>query len=1049
MRDYINTSIKKIRQAIYNNKLVIFVGAGVSANSKCPSWGELIDRFSDELGIPQSERKKESTEYFLKIPQYYYIERGQKQYFDIINNVFCNPNNIPVPNAINKRIFELNPSIVVTTNFDELLEKTIESDARYYTVIKQDEDLPYSLNDNLIIKMHGDVKLKNIVLKEEDYLNYSNNFPLIENYLKGLFSTKTILFVGYSANDPDFKLMFNWVKEKLNGHFQPAYLLETEKNQERLEFNYYKDRGINILYYKEIQDDIAKLLGESFESSLNDDRGKHLEIFLRYIRDYNEKLSFVKDIYNRLKVFEGLNAIMPKDILMQLNEKYTCFNIEYKSLIFNTHEDKSDYLNEFKEKIEEGLKLESNKNREEFLKKIIQEDKNILRIFDILHKASISEILVGNLGDYKKVEIADYIQFNDDLEKDEFEELLKACDLEKLEKMLHYYLISTPINGNEYLYLRKAYFLYKIGKYLEAYTILRNVSVYCYSSKKYLLWYISLFNMKNLYGKIFEEKYNLAKKYFESNYNEVLNEIKEIDLEKEVNKIPYQYIQEKLKYVSKRISIDVFNQKIQHVQELTGKIKEDKILIERGGTSYNQNIAKLYQEVKDMTNFIHRNYLMVSHLNSISKIFSIFIEGIIVNYSVKKKNSSIEIFGTTPKVEEFDDFDIEMMLLYTINKELISYIDGNNIIELNVNRNGIEYLLTCLDNIVQLNRSEIVKMDNLLNNIITILSYCDLSKQEFEMIIEKFIVLLKKNGLVMLSFENINMFIVRIYKKDKERIELNALILFLKQYLIMYNNNELNGFAREILKSTILFINICYISNEKSMSIDNEITIFISNYLSEIKNRSYENNYVDAEEIIPNLLIPVFNILGDKDNIKKSILDTIEEIVLYFKKLEKFNIYLKIEYYLLFNDMIKINDEEKNRFVENINCSFREKLDCEKKAKYNSNNSSEMYMKMLLNLILAKKINYSSIKEFCKDIKNENNMFSFFVEPDTFDYRKFDAEWIRFISDEAIEELSKNINVANKITPVLLEKLNEENIGKEYKRKIILLIKKVFLIEVK
>ena len=229
MKNYINKSILKLQKDRDNNRLVIFVGAGVSANSGCPSWSGLIDKFADELGIA-SEDRKESIEYYLKIPQLYYIERGQKEYFDFIKQNMDSSN--IQPNEIDRQIFKLEPHTVITTNFDDLLEKTVRSEGLFYAAVRQDTDLPYAQTEKMIIKMHGDEGLKNIVLKEDDYLSYSKNFPLIENYIKGLFSTKTILFVGYSAEDIDFKIIFKWVKDHLKGHFQPAYMLEIGKEKE-------------------------------------------------------------------------------------------------------------------------------------------------------------------------------------------------------------------------------------------------------------------------------------------------------------------------------------------------------------------------------------------------------------------------------------------------------------------------------------------------------------------------------------------------------------------------------------------------------------------------------------------------------------------------------------------------------------------------------------------------------------------------------------------------------------------------------------------------
>ncbi|MFM9785980.1 SIR2 family protein, partial [Streptomyces scabiei] len=73
----------------------------------------------------------------------------------------------------------------------------------------------YTKYNKQLIKMHGDFDHDNFVLKENDYLNYSNNFRLIENYVKAIVGSKVVLFVGYSFNDPDLKQIFNWIKSIL------------------------------------------------------------------------------------------------------------------------------------------------------------------------------------------------------------------------------------------------------------------------------------------------------------------------------------------------------------------------------------------------------------------------------------------------------------------------------------------------------------------------------------------------------------------------------------------------------------------------------------------------------------------------------------------------------------------------------------------------------------------------------------------------------------------------------------------------------------------
>ena len=86
------------------------------------------------------------------------------------------------------------------------------------------------------------------ILKEDDFLAYSRNFKLIENYVKSLIGTKVVLFIGYSFNDPDLKLIFSWVKDILGGDFQRAYLIEAGKAYDVNEAEYFRNFGINLLY---------------------------------------------------------------------------------------------------------------------------------------------------------------------------------------------------------------------------------------------------------------------------------------------------------------------------------------------------------------------------------------------------------------------------------------------------------------------------------------------------------------------------------------------------------------------------------------------------------------------------------------------------------------------------------------------------------------------------------------------------------------------------------------------------------------------------------
>src|SRR5690554_1429600 len=167
-------SIKEIQRAAENNRLVIFVGAGVSANSKIPTWGDLIKRFAEEIGYdnctkcdkrtakcPKADcnyRYKFSQDEYLRIPEYYFLRDKSKKkrgYYDLIRRTLgCDKG----ANFIHDAVFKIMPHHIITTNFDSLLENSKEINARLYSIISQDKDILLENNTYYIIKMHGDLQ---------------------------------------------------------------------------------------------------------------------------------------------------------------------------------------------------------------------------------------------------------------------------------------------------------------------------------------------------------------------------------------------------------------------------------------------------------------------------------------------------------------------------------------------------------------------------------------------------------------------------------------------------------------------------------------------------------------------------------------------------------------------------------------------------------------------------------------------------------------------------------------------------------------------------
>nr|WKN37817.1 SIR2 family protein [Tunicatimonas sp. TK19036] len=320
--------IATIKKAIEDKKLVIFAGAGISVDAGVPLWGKLIDSLKEDINLPDKE------EDYLRIPQMYYNERQHKEYVEKVRRVLKYRQ--VRYNKIHEAIFDLNPEHILTTNYDDLLDQVIRARALMFSIIASDKQFPYAKNTNLLVKVHGSLESDDFVLKEDDYLEYSTNHPLIESFIRFVFTSKVVLFVGYSFSDPNLKMIIQTVRNILGKDYQNAYLLstDTEKNIEEkdvkdlhpLKREYLKKKGVIPIHFYDEEDFISAylngddILGEVYRVKDNrlSEKGKTLLDFLTFIQSYNHfyqglsEKDIVDQQYLSLQRFDALPVLPPR-----------------------------------------------------------------------------------------------------------------------------------------------------------------------------------------------------------------------------------------------------------------------------------------------------------------------------------------------------------------------------------------------------------------------------------------------------------------------------------------------------------------------------------------------------------------------------------------------------------------------------------------------------------------------------------------------------------------------------------------------------------------
>ncbi|WP_349626100.1 SIR2 family NAD-dependent protein deacylase [Leuconostoc citreum] len=302
-----NGMLNQILSAAENDSLILFVGAGVSKNSGIPLWDELVSIFVEELDLDEEDDKD-----LLKIPQYYYDIFGKNRYYQKLEDFFKTYQNAE-PNEIHDLIAEIKPKHIITTNYDNLIEKRLNESVMKYDVISDDFDIPYVNSNHYLIKMHGDLIKKNLVLKEQDYDNYEDNFYMISTLIQTLIMNNTVLFIGYSLKDKTFNNIFRIVQNIFGNNAKKAYFYSPDF-QSSTQRKYYEGKGIHILSNAD-KDKEPGILLKNF--------------LLNFLKESHPKPKNNLEVWNNIKFLNNLSFIEAETIV-----KYT--NLSPNAFLYNS-----------------------------------------------------------------------------------------------------------------------------------------------------------------------------------------------------------------------------------------------------------------------------------------------------------------------------------------------------------------------------------------------------------------------------------------------------------------------------------------------------------------------------------------------------------------------------------------------------------------------------------------------------------------------------------------------------------------------------------------
>jgi hypothetical protein len=252
----------EILQALKSKTVVPFLGAGVPFSGRpigaewrkgspfLPSGAELARHLAFQCDLPIW--KIRDTDNLARVASYYTITNPGANLADELRTIFAAGNPTPVHELLAEP--ELHPMLIVTTNYDTLMEQALDAkNVSYDTVIhctdiqnrgcvlvkrhgvKEPEYImPGGLSVDLktttvLYKMHGSINrdtvppqktTSNFVITEEDYVNFlsgiSSKPPNIPPMFREHFQRSSFLFLGYSLEDWNIRVILDSINDAMS-----------------------------------------------------------------------------------------------------------------------------------------------------------------------------------------------------------------------------------------------------------------------------------------------------------------------------------------------------------------------------------------------------------------------------------------------------------------------------------------------------------------------------------------------------------------------------------------------------------------------------------------------------------------------------------------------------------------------------------------------------------------------------------------------------------------------------------------------------------------
>lgn len=311
-RKYLKYIPKTLQEDFIDNRVIPFIGAGFSKNAI----------LSDGTNIPDWEGLGKNVASY--IPNYAFTNSIDA--LSLFESEFSRTKMIELlarelkinqikPGNTHRAFCDLYFDTICTTNFDFLIEQTLNEKSIPFSTIVSEDRLPISTHEKIkLVKIHGDFNHpERMIITENDYDNFIEKNKILATYISNLFITKTLLLVGYSFEDNDIRTLWQIIGTRLGKLQTPAYVVLVDASP--IEISRFERRNIKVINIQGSKADYPEILEGFFAEvkGLIDDKMPEHMIFtnekaaeeLKMPKEDN-KLCFISAPYQRISYLKEL-----------------------------------------------------------------------------------------------------------------------------------------------------------------------------------------------------------------------------------------------------------------------------------------------------------------------------------------------------------------------------------------------------------------------------------------------------------------------------------------------------------------------------------------------------------------------------------------------------------------------------------------------------------------------------------------------------------------------------------------------------------------------